>query len=90
MYWPTLDKRVSTYGQITVHIDSEVQLPCHTIRRLSLKSYNNDDERIVRQFHYTAWPDFGVPDSPTSVLKFIRKVNSCDSLDDGPIIVHCR
>ena len=28
-------------------------------------------ERTISHFHYHAWPDFGIPDSPDSFLKFL-------------------
>jgi Protein tyrosine phosphatase len=42
-------------------------------------------------FHYTTWPDFGVPQSPTALLRFIRAVRKSGALDEnmGPPIVHC-
>ena len=62
-------------------------------------------EREVLQFHYTSWPDHGVPAHPLPVLSFIRKSVAankrfdavqntvCDSSGSvagaGPIIAHC-
>ena len=62
---------------------------------------NNPDQnrRIVRHYHYTAWPDHGVPSHPTSMLSFIRQVVSYVDVTrvtvseakklDGPVVVHC-
>lgn len=34
------------------------------------------DVREVKQFHFTAWPDHGVPSNPTNLLTFVRKVKA--------------
>ena len=47
------------------------------------------EERIVKQFHYTTWPDFGVPEHPTPVLRFTRRILTSDQQDAGPLVVHC-
>ena len=44
----------------------------------------------MTQFHFTAWPDHGVPDYATSILMFHSKVISAHKSSDGPILVHCR
>jgi len=44
----------------------------------------------VKQFHYTAWPDFGVPDHPNPVIAFIRRISNFKRTSDGPDIMHCR
>ena len=42
----------------------------------------------VTQFHFTAWPDHGVPDYATPILAFHRRIMK--EHKSGPIIVHCR
>jgi len=45
---------------------------------------------VVHQFQFTAWPDHGVPDHPTPLLQFIRRVKALTPLNEGPVVVHCR
>lgn len=49
------------------------------------------ETREIYHFHYTTWPDFGVPESPASFLNFLFKVRESGSLgmDQGPAVVHC-
>jgi protein tyrosine phosphatase len=48
--------------------------------------------RRIYQFHYTGWPNYGVPDDPSSVLNTLEDVNikQDDTGGAGPIVVHCR
>ncbi len=49
------------------------------------------ESREILHFHYTTWPDFGVPQCPDTFLEFLGAVRSSGSLDEdvGPPIVHC-
>ena len=44
----------------------------------------------MKQFHYTGWPDFGVPDHPHPVIAFIHRLNNFKRTTRGPDIIHCR
>lgn len=46
---------------------------------------------MISHFHYTTWPDFGVPESPASFLNFLFKVreSGCLNPEHGPAVVHC-
>ncbi|KAM6374696.1 tyrosine-protein phosphatase non-receptor type 2 isoform 4-T5 [Alca torda] len=52
---------------------------------------SSGESRMIFHFHYTTWPDFGVPESPASFLNFLFKVRESGSLspDHGPAVVHC-
>ncbi|CAH1099129.1 unnamed protein product [Psylliodes chrysocephalus] len=60
-------------------------------RLLRLTDTESGNSRDILQFHYTTWPDFGVPSSPTAFLEFLRKVRDVGVLesDVGPAVVHC-
>ena len=49
-----------------------------------------DETRNVKQFHFTAWPDHGVPTRAAPIIAFRRKVRSFDDSHPGKTIVHCR
>lgn len=46
-------------------------------------------ERTICQFHYTTWPDHGVPDSVQPILELVRLVREVQPAEDRPIVVHC-
>ncbi|XP_077411182.1 receptor-type tyrosine-protein phosphatase mu-like [Vanacampus margaritifer] len=45
--------------------------------------------REIRQFHFTGWPDHGVPLHATGLLGFIRRVKAKTPPTAGPTVVHC-
>lgn len=44
----------------------------------------------VKQFHFTCWPDHGVPGNTNGIMKFIKKSVAANILASAPIVVHCR
>lgn len=45
---------------------------------------------MVTQYHFTAWPDHGVPDA-FQLLQFYRKVTgNSTEYEVPPTVVHCR
>ena len=52
----------------------------------------NDESRVILHFHYTRWPDFGVPKTPDVFLDFLYAVRNSGVLNEdvGPCVVHCR
>ncbi|KAJ3391547.1 hypothetical protein HDU92_008997 [Lobulomyces angularis] len=56
------------------------------IRKFELRT---SEQKVYNftQYHYTLWPDFGVPDVK-SFLKLLR-LNNEDNTSSGPPIVHC-
>jgi protein tyrosine phosphatase len=42
------------------------------------------------QYHFTAWPDHGVPLHALPLVSFVRNSAAANTADAGPIVVHCR
>lgn len=89
-YWPDELERTKVYDSIHVYFQEALILAESTVRTFGLRMDGSKEERIVRQFHYTVWPDHGVPDYPTPLLQFVRKVASFNPANAGPMVVHCR
>uniref|UniRef100_A0A8W8KJC8 Receptor-type tyrosine-protein phosphatase T n=1 Tax=Magallana gigas TaxID=29159 RepID=A0A8W8KJC8_MAGGI len=47
-----------------------------------------NESRTVEQFHFTAWPEKGLPSTVNSILDFWRKIRSKADIT-SPIVVHC-
>jgi len=86
-YWP--DTGSLSLKDIVITATEVHDFPDHTVRSFHMTRTGQAVERVVKQFHFTAWPDFGVPDDPSSILSFIRKVNNWKSTSLGPLIIHC-
>lgn len=67
------------------------QAHCKKWRKSSFLLSQTGEKREICHFHYTTWPDFGVPESPASFLNFLFKVRESGALgvDHGPAVVHC-
>ncbi|XP_030428171.1 receptor-type tyrosine-protein phosphatase F isoform X11 [Gopherus evgoodei] len=86
-YWP--GRGTETYGLIQVTLLDTVELATYTVRTFALYKNGSSEKRELRQFQFMAWPDHGVPEYPTPILAFLRRVKACNPLDAGPMVVHC-
>ncbi|KAF8786936.1 Receptor-type tyrosine-protein phosphatase like protein [Argiope bruennichi] len=88
-YWPT--RGTETYGVMQVTLSDVQEVATYCIRTIHIMRLNQGvtEQREVRQFQFTAWPDHGVPDHPTPFLMFLRRVRSMNPPESGPMIVHC-
>lgn len=92
-YWP--DEGSQLYASIMVTLENEQRLPEYIVRTLTIsrtsgkKAVQVGELRKVVQYHFTAWPDFGVPDEVDSMLKFVSKIRSQAEDDHGPMVIHC-
>ncbi|XP_032884724.1 receptor-type tyrosine-protein phosphatase F isoform X16 [Amblyraja radiata] len=86
-YWPC--RGTETYGMIQVTLLDTVELATYSVRTFAIYKNGSSEKREVRQFQFMAWPDHGVPEYPTPILAFLRRVQTCNPPDAGPMVVHC-
>uniref|UniRef100_A0A9J7ZVR4 protein-tyrosine-phosphatase n=1 Tax=Cyprinus carpio carpio TaxID=630221 RepID=A0A9J7ZVR4_CYPCA len=90
-YWP-FDQESLYYGDLVVQMQSESVLPEWTIREFKICNEEQlSYSRVVRQFHYTVWPDHGVPEITQSLIQFVRTVRDYINRTpfSGATVVHC-
>lgn len=95
MYWPEKigeqHKLELPEVQLAVEYVNCVEYKNFCERTFRLTDLESSKTREVVQFHYTTWPDFGIPSSPVAFLQFLKEVRESGALDPdvGPPIIHC-
>jgi protein tyrosine phosphatase len=89
-YWPPSMSTEQDYGAFIVKLIAEEVFANFVIRRCLIHlSDGTQSFHEVEQFHYTAWPDHGVPDHGSPLLLFRQRVMQSYAKHGGPIVVHC-
>ncbi|KAI4899006.1 hypothetical protein NFI96_024080, partial [Prochilodus magdalenae] len=88
-YWP-MDCTTCTYGDLVVTGKSEKTEKSWTVREFVVKNIITSEERSVKHFHFTAWPNHGVPRTH-ELIQFRGVVRQhVENLQfTGPLVVHC-
>ena len=93
-YWPE-QGRTQVYGSMIVHNSSESVNPHYKLREFIVYHEKDPNKTKIFHYHFTSWPDYGVPQEPGSVLAFLHDTNQKyrelvqSSIVPGPIVVHC-
>ncbi|CAB4065344.1 PTPRB [Lepeophtheirus salmonis] len=85
-YWP-YDTQPVYYGDIQVTILNESHFQDWNVSEFRMM--RGDTVRSIKHFHFTTWPDFGVPDPPQTLVRFVRAFRERISPEQRPIVVHC-
>ncbi|CAH0577792.1 unnamed protein product [Chrysodeixis includens] len=94
-YWPQAEGEANKMSfndvRLEVVLVSEEDCGYYSTRLFKLRDMESGASRDITQYHYTTWPDFGVPTSPVAFLQFLKRVRESGMLDptDGPPVIHC-
>ncbi|KAL3868040.1 hypothetical protein ACJMK2_040879 [Sinanodonta woodiana] len=91
-YWP--DEGSRDFRKINVQLIQTDQFSDFTIRTMKVKMndcLDEGDSRLIKQFHFTAWPDKSVPRYSSSMVHFRHKIYTTKEEGNfsGPLVVHC-
>ncbi|XP_069969954.1 receptor-type tyrosine-protein phosphatase F [Penaeus vannamei] len=85
-YWPNKGDRPLQCDNFQIRNLEEAKESLYVSRMLEVNTGHK--KRIVKHYHFLAWPDFGTPDLEEDLLGFIATVR--DSSTARPVVVHCR
>uniref|UniRef100_A0A3B5QTL2 Protein tyrosine phosphatase receptor type Q n=1 Tax=Xiphophorus maculatus TaxID=8083 RepID=A0A3B5QTL2_XIPMA len=85
-YWPEDNKPMTVFSDILISKVSEEVLPDWTVRTLKVEKHGH--YILVKHFNYTSWPEHGVPESCSTLIKFVKAVRA-HRHDNSTIVVHC-
>ncbi|CAG7721392.1 unnamed protein product [Allacma fusca] len=92
-YWVENDGVEREFGEVTVWLKKCRQVcPDFLVRTMRIRFTNSrgeKEERNVCQFHYSAWPDHGVPTKVRPLLDMVRLIRDRQTSETLPVLVHC-
>ncbi|XP_004614561.2 tyrosine-protein phosphatase non-receptor type 23 [Sorex araneus] len=91
-YFPTERGQPMVHGALSLSLSSVRTTDTHVERVLSLQFRDQSLKRSLVHLHFSTWPELGLPDSPSNLLRFIQEVHSHYLHQrplHTPVIVHC-
>ena len=87
-YWPAgTDQDMPLLDNFFITMTNVEQFADYAVRTMVLN--RNGSVRTLRQYHYSSWPDHGVPDATAPILEMLRKARITHSPSRGPMVIHC-
>ncbi|CAN7994899.1 unnamed protein product [Ixodes pacificus] len=90
-YWPDEGKE-HVYGTVQVRNESSQRRDDFILTECLVKSDDSSKWRSVQHVFFTGWRDHGTPETPETLIKFVR---TCQGMfgprrgTEPPILVHC-
>ena len=78
------------YDPFCVELMEEAEKKYQTIRSFCLSIKGSFEKRKVKQYHFTSWPDHGVPVDSKKLLYLIDHIRNMYDPTVGPLVVHCK
>ncbi|KAB0378067.1 hypothetical protein FD755_009645, partial [Muntiacus reevesi] len=91
-YFPTERGQPMVHGALSLALSSVRATETHVERVLSLQFRDQSLKRSLVHLHFPAWPELGLPDSPSHLLRFIQEVHAHYLHQrplHTPVVVHC-
>uniref|UniRef100_A0A667Z4G3 Tyrosine-protein phosphatase non-receptor type 23 n=1 Tax=Myripristis murdjan TaxID=586833 RepID=A0A667Z4G3_9TELE len=91
-YFPTERGQQLSQGPITLSLTTQKTTPTHVERMISLQYRDQSLKRTVVHLQFTSWPELGLPDSKSNLLRFIQEVHGHYLHQrplHTPVVVHC-
>ncbi|XP_071811494.1 tyrosine-protein phosphatase non-receptor type 4-like isoform X1 [Apostichopus japonicus] len=88
-YWPNVNQNLQLSPAYDIKCIREEDANSFAFRDFHVRNLKSNEERVVQQMQYIAWPDHGVPDDSSDFLDFVLRVRQRRINMEVPTIVHC-
>ena len=77
------------YQQFNFEFQTVTPSSYHTLISMQCDKVGGSQLKVT-QFHFTSWPDHGVPEYAGPILNYLCRMKAQMKLSRGPTLVHCR
>ncbi|XP_066546751.1 tyrosine-protein phosphatase non-receptor type 23 isoform X2 [Amia ocellicauda] len=91
-YFPSERGQQLSQGPLTVTLTTQKTTPTHVERMIGLQYRDQSLKRTVIHLQFTSWPELGLPDSKSNLIRFIQEVHGHYLHQrplHTPVVVHC-
>ncbi|XP_076869425.1 tyrosine-protein phosphatase non-receptor type 23 isoform X2 [Brachyhypopomus gauderio] len=91
-YFPSERGQQVAQGPITLTLTIQKNTPTHVERMIGLQYRDQTLKRTVIHLQFTSWPELGLPESKSNLIRFIQEVHGHYLHQrplHTPVVVHC-